>query len=114
MTAFRLFLGAFLVVLVVYTLAVIAEHGFILFETFFGDMMAMNWPGQFNLDFMGYLMLSAIWVLWRNQFSGASFGLAILAFFGGMSFLPVYLIYLSVKLDGDVAAMLLGEQRATG
>ena len=31
----------------------------------------MKWFGQFNLDFMGFLILSAIWVAWRNQFSAA-------------------------------------------
>ena len=112
MTLFRAFLGTFLVVLVIYTLVVIANHGSNLFAVFFGDMLAMNWPGQFNLDFLGFLMLSAIWVMWRNHFSPISYLLGLLAFTGGMTFLPVYLLYLSFNTDGDIARMVLGEQRA--
>ena len=29
----------------------------------------MTWPGQFNFDFFGFLILSATWTAWRNQFS---------------------------------------------
>ena len=62
---------------------------------FFGDMAAMTWPGQFNLDFMCFLILSATWVACRNQFSPAWLGLSVLALFGGMLFLSIYLLYLS-------------------
>lgn len=111
MTAFRVFLGTFLVVLVAYTLVVISNHGFGLFQVFFGDMMAMTWPGQFNLDFFGFLLLSGIWVVWRNSFRPAGFGLGVLAVLGGMSFLPVYLLYLSFRTNGDIPRMVLGDER---
>lgn len=110
MTAFRIFLITFLIVLLVYTVIVAANHGTDLFSVFFGDMLAINWPGQFNLDFMGFLMLSALWVVWRNDFTPMSFVLGFFAFLGGMTFLPVYLLFLSVKTNGDIAQMLLGNQ----
>lgn len=110
MTAFRIFLITFLIVLLVYTLIVAASHGTDLFSVFFGDMRAMNWPGQFNLDFMGFLMLSGLWVVWRNDFTPMSFVLGFLAFIGGMTFLPVYLLFLSFKTNGNIAQMLLGNQ----
>lgn len=112
MTLLRLFLVVFLVVLSVYTAIVIANHGLNLFAVFFGDMMALNWAGQFNLDFTGFLFLSAFWVSWRHHYSAAGLGLAVVAFFGGMGFLTVYLLYWSIKVEGDMKRLLLGEQRA--
>ena len=55
MTLFRIFLGAFLLTLVAYTIIVINNHGMQLFPAFFGAIFAMNWFGQFNLDFLGFL-----------------------------------------------------------
>ena len=75
MTLFRLFLAAWLVVIVAYTSVTVANHGLDLLPVFFGDMAEMGWPGQFNLDFMGFLALSALWVAWRHQFSPAGLGL---------------------------------------
>lgn len=52
-----------------YTAVTISNHGWNLFPVFFGDMAKVAWPGQFNLDFMYMLAISAIWAAWRNQFS---------------------------------------------
>jgi len=62
MAAFRALLVAMLVVLAAYTAVVISNHGWDLLSVFFGDMATMAWPGQFNLDFLFMLTLSAIWV----------------------------------------------------
>ena len=51
MAAFRVFLVVFLLILLVYTAIVAGDEGLNLFAVFFGDMAAVNWPGQFNLDF---------------------------------------------------------------
>ena len=112
MNSFRLFLAAFLAVLVIYTLVVIANYGAILFAVFFGDMARLNWAGQFNLDFSGFLLLSGIWTAWRNNFTPAAFALSVLAIVGGMLFLCIYLLYLSYAEQGDIKRMLLGRQRA--
>ncbi len=111
MTAFRIFLVAFVSVLLVYTLLVIANHGASLFPVFFGDMARMGWAGQFNLDFSGYLLLAGIWTAWRNGFSAPAFALSVLAVFGGMLFLSIYLLYLSYAERGDPRRMLLGAHR---
>jgi len=108
MTAFRILLAGMFVVLVVYTGVTIAHHGWDLLSVFFGDMTQMGWPGQFNLDFMFMLMLSALWVAWRHRFSAAGLGLSVLALFGGASFLTIYLFVLSIRTGGDVAGMLTG------
>lgn len=112
MTLFRLFLATCLVAIVAYTSVTITNHGFNLLPVFFGDMAEMGWPGQFNLDFMCFLALSAIWVAWRHQFSAGGLGLAVLAFFGGMLFLSIYLLIHTSRAGGDIKVVLLGERRA--
>lgn len=112
MALFRAFLLVFLVVLGGYTAVTVSNHGMNLIPVFFGDIGKMAWPGQFNLDFLGFLALSAIWTAWRNNFSAAGFGLALIAFFGGMGFLTIYLLVLSYQTNGDIKEILLGTKRA--
>jgi hypothetical protein len=69
MAPFRILLAAIFVTIVAYTSIVIANHGFGLFPIFLGDISNMGWPGQFNLDFSGFLVLSAFWLAWRNDFT---------------------------------------------
>lgn len=114
MTLLRLFLLIFLVVLTAYTGIVMANHGTNLVPVFFNDMAAMAWPGQFNLDFMGFLILSTLWVGWRHEYSLVGWLLTPLALFGGMLFLTVYLLIISFRVNGDLKVLLLGEGRAAG
>ncbi|MGB5163694.1 MAG: hypothetical protein WBN61_00395 [Woeseiaceae bacterium] len=81
MRAFQVFRGVIFVAIVVYTAAVGTHHGWNLFPVFFADIMAMTWPGQFNFDFMGFLLLSGLWVSWRHQFSAGGLGLGVVAVF---------------------------------
>jgi hypothetical protein len=113
MLGFRVLLVAMFGVLLVYTAVVIADHGWNLLSIFFGDMAAMTWPGQFNLDFMFMLMLSGLWVAWRHRFSGAGLLLAVVAVFGGASFLSIYLLVVSLQAKGDMREVLLGANRST-
>lgn len=112
MTAFRIFLGTYFVILVAYTLIVGMNHGWNLGPIFVRDMLAMTWPGQFNLDFMGFLCLSALWVSWRHEYSPAGLALAVVAFFGGIVFLAAYLLYASGQAKGDIKALLLGNHQS--
>ena len=112
MLGFRLFLIVFAVVLFVYTLFVGAAYGWNLVPPFFSEIAAMTWQGQFNLDFMGFLLLSAIWTLWRNNFSPLGWGLSLIAATGGMLFLTAYLMYLTLTHRGNMAVILMGDQRA--
>lgn len=114
MAGLRIFLGVFLLALIVYTGVVVARHGPNLLPIFFGDIAAMTWPGQFNFDFFGFLMLSALWTAWRHDFSPLGLGLAVLALFGGMSFLTIYLIVVSLQAKDDVKVVLMGKRRAAG
>ena len=108
MAAFRTFLALLFVGLAGYTAIVVGEHGLGLLPVFFGDIAAMGWPGQFNLDFLMMLSLSALWTAWRGGFSPGALGLAVLAFSLGASFLTVFLLVLSVRTGGDARRMLLG------
>ena len=112
MTTFRILLVAFFATLLVYTSLVMINHGGNLLPVFFEDIAKMGWPGQFDLDFMCMLAFSALWVAWRNQFSGMGFLLAVVAFFGGTPFLSVYLLVVSLQAGGDMREILLGKARA--
>ena len=112
MLLFRCFLAVIISTIAVYTSVVIGEHGLGLFSVFLGDIAKMGWPGQFNLDFLGFLSLSAFWLAWRNEFSPAGLGLGLLGFFGGAPVLAAYLLFASISVGGDVPALLLGPSRA--
>jgi len=111
MIAFRAFLVVVFLVIAGYTLAVVANHGLNLLAVFFGDITAMRWPGQFNLDFMCMLLLAGLWVGWRHRFSVAGMVLGLLAVFGGALFLSAYLLVESFRAKGDVRTLLLGAAR---
>jgi len=112
MTGFRVLLVAMWAAILGYTAIVVANHGMGLLPVFFGDMAKMAWPGQFNLDFMCMLSLSALWVAWRHHFSGGGLMLAVLALVLGASFLSAYLLVVSLQAKGDVRELLLGTDRA--
>ena len=110
MNPFRIYLVLVLLVVGVYSGLTVSVHGLNLFPVFFGDIGAMGWPGQFNLDFMFMLAFSALWVAWRHRFTTTGLALAAVAFLGGTPFLCVYLLVQSLKTGGDVKKMLLGER----
>ena len=114
MTAFRALLALIFIAITVYTAPVVANHGLGLLPIFFGDIARMEWPGQFNLDFLGFLVLSAFWLAWRHHFSPLGLALAVLGLLGGAPVLTAYLFLASLRGEGGVAGLLLGEKRARG
>lgn len=112
MILFRLFLALCMLAILGYTSVTIAGHGWNLVPIFFGDMARMAWPGQFNFDFFCFLLLSGIWVSWRHHFRPAGLALGLVAVFGGMMFLSIYLLVQSLRTRGDIAALMLGPERA--
>jgi hypothetical protein len=111
MIAFRTLLIILLAILVGYTSVTIADRGLGLLDIFFGDMALMGWAGQFNLDFMFMLILSALWVAWRHQFSVIGILLSLLALFGGSLFLTIYLSVLMWQTNGNMKQVLVGKAR---
>ena len=112
MKAFRILLGIMFVFILMYTGIVGLNHGWNLLPTFFRDLFAMNWPGQFNADFTCFLMLSGLWLAWRHHFSPGGIVVGFLGFFGGIMFLAPYLLFASFKANGNIKELLLGKVRA--
>ena len=108
MSQFRLLLIAITVVIVVLTIATVANDGRNLLPHFFGPISALTWQGQFNVDFTTYLILSGVWMAWRGGFTGSSIALGVLAPPLGILFLAPYLIYLIRQSEGDPKKLLLG------
>ncbi len=112
MTAFRAVLVLLWLAVAGYTLVVVTHHGIGLLGVFLADFQAMDWPGQFDLDFLGLLLLSGLWVAWRHDFSAKGLGLGLLAAVGGILFLATYLLVLSFQTNGSMKQVLLGARRA--
>ena len=112
MGTFRILLGIFIIGITGYTGIVIFNHGWNLLPSFFGNMAALNWPGQFNFDFMCFLTLSGLWLAWRHHFSLGGLALGVLGIFGGIMVLAPYLLFTSYKANGDIKILLLGKIRA--
>jgi NADH:ubiquinone oxidoreductase subunit 2 (subunit N) len=112
MVLLRAFLIAAFCVIAGYTAIVIGAHGSDFIPLFNADILGMTWRGQFNTDFLCFLLLSGIWVSWRSDFSPAGLVLGVVAVFGGMLFLSAYLLIASFAARGDAAALLLGSRRA--
>jgi hypothetical protein len=96
--------------LLAYTLAAASKDGLDLITPALLDLAALGWPGQFHLDFLTYLILSAGWIAWRHQFSAAGIALGLVAAVAGMMFFSVYLLIVSFQVNGDLKKILLGAQ----
>ncbi len=110
MRGWAVFAALLWLVLAGYTLLVIEQHGLGLLPIFFGDIGTLAWPGQFNLDFLFMLVISASWTAWRNGFTAKGLGLAVVAFFMGAAFLLAYLPWLIWKHDANPRLILLGDR----
>lgn len=113
MTLFRTYLVLWIVAIGAYTAVTISAHGLDFATPFFGDLARMGWPGQFNMDFLGFLCLGGVWLAWRHHFSLGGIVLGVAIFAGGMPLLASYLLVHSVRARGDVKVLLLGEKRAS-
>ena len=111
MTAFRILLTIMITGILSFTGVVGVNHGWNLFPVFFGDMIAMTWPGQFNFDFMCLLMFAGLWLAWRHHFSSGGLVLGVLGVFAGTMLLAPYLLIVSFKAKGDMKEILLGTVR---
>lgn len=107
MKAFRVFLVAVIATMLVYTFIVGNNHGWNLFPLFFGDIAAMNWAGQFNLDFSFFLIFTGLWIAWRNNFNPIGLGLGLFTLIGGIPFVSTYLLILSFK-SNSTKELLIG------
>jgi len=66
MNAFRFLLAIMILWILGITGVVAYNHGLNLVPIFFGDMASLTWPGQFNADFICFLILSGLWVAYTS------------------------------------------------
>ncbi|WP_342076003.1 hypothetical protein [Yoonia sp. SS1-5] len=114
MSQLRTTLTILLLAMVLVTLTAVTNEGFDLISPYVGPILALSWQGQFNVDFACYLVLSGIWMAWRQGFTNGGISLGVLAPPLGMLFFAPYLIYLIGKSGGDPRRFLLGVHAETG
>jgi hypothetical protein len=102
----------FSVTIWVYTIAVLANSDSGSLGVFFTDIMAVTWRGQFNVDFLCYVILAAFWIAWRNCFTPIGIAMAIIGGSLGMLFLAPYLLSNVIKKKGNLTLVFLGDQKA--
>ena len=105
---FPALVAVFSATVAIYTAVVIGSEGLNLFDVFLGNMQAWNWSGQFNLDFLMYLLLSGLWIAWRERFSLRGLILGALASVLGIVFFGPLLMFWWWKADGRLEGLLLG------
>ena len=110
MNAFRVLLVASFAAIFIYTLMVFSNADLGLVSQAMTDLKAKNWAGQFDLDFMIYILFVALWLLWRHEFKPVGW-LMVLGSFGGSLFMAPYLLFASLKAKGDVKEILIGSGR---
>jgi hypothetical protein len=98
------------VAILVYTALSVRNEGWDLFTIFVNNLTSLTWNGQFNLDFSSYLLLSGLWILWRNKFSPASLLIGGVATILGILFFAPYLLYLLYVENGDLRKVLVGDR----
>lgn len=96
--------------LIAYTAYVGIHEGWNFLQVALNDVQSLTWRGQFGLDFSSYLVLSGIWIMWRNKFSWSSIGIATVAMIIGIIVFAPYVIYLIVKENYNIKKVLIGEQ----
>lgn len=111
----QLFLKGLLIIqtigLLAYTVIAIKNDGVNFLTRAQEFMLSMKWIGQFTLDFNCYLMLSALWIAWRNKFTGKSILLAIIAAVLGIIVFAPYLLLLIQKENGSISKVLIGDRK---
>lgn len=109
MKAFRILLVIFFIGICVYTIIAGANNGWNLFKVFVDNLTAFSWSGQFNFDFSTYLILSGIWVAWREDFTPKGIVLGLIASVLGILFFAPYLLIISFQENGEMKTILLGK-----
>jgi hypothetical protein len=95
-------------VLLVYTGLTIQREGANFISAFISNVLQVGWSGQFNLDFACYLVLSGLWVMWRNQFNSKGIVLGLAAMILGIVVFAPYVLYLLFETKGDLKRVLVG------
>ncbi len=96
--------------LLAYTIIAFQTEGASLLSVALNNIKSLTWSGQFNLDFLCYLTISGIWIMWRNKFSGISILVGTIAMILGIVFFAPYLLWLMSKEKRDLKRVLVGDR----
>lgn len=108
MKVLRVFLVASTVLIYAVTLLATASQGINWPAIALNDLVALNWRSQFDTDFLVYLILTAVWIAWREGLTTKGYAFAFLnIFLGGMFGFP-YLLWATYQANGDPTLVLLG------
>ena len=107
-TILRVLLLASTIVIYVFTYSAVAAQGINWPTVALGDILALNWRSQFDVDLVIHLLLLATWISWREGFSmkGHIFGFLSIVM-GGMFSFP-YLLHAIYAANGNPVVTLLG------
>lgn len=108
MAQFRTVLIGMTFLIILFTVTAVVQGGGDLITPFLTPIIAMTWAGQFHIDFLCYLVLSGIWMAWRQGFSRGGIALGLLAPPFGVLFFAPYLIYLIGRTGGNTRKLLVG------
>lgn len=97
--------------LLLYTARVGAANGWDFIGVAWSNVLSMSWNGQFSLDFSCYLLLSGVWIMWRNKFSLSAIVIATVAMILGIIVFAPYVGYLLLKEQGNIEKVLLGNRK---
>lgn len=107
----NIFLISYSIAVAIYTCFVFVNDGFNILNTFYNNVVALKWAGQFNLDFSGYLILAALWIAWRSKFTISSLLLSGLSMCMGILFFSPYILFLLTKEKGNLIRVLVGSRQ---
>ncbi|MCU0447162.1 MAG: hypothetical protein MUE85_19880 [Microscillaceae bacterium] len=97
-------------VVLIYTLYVGDIEGWDFLTVAQNNLLSLTWNGQFSLDFSCYLVLSGLWLMWRNQYNASGVLLGLVAMILGIVVFAPYLLHLLWQEKGDIKKVLLGRQ----
>jgi hypothetical protein len=109
-TGLTVLLVVMTLVVAILTLIAFQREGAGLFQVFIGNIRAGGWNGQFNADFTCYLLLSGLWLMWRNHFRPAALLMGVAASILGIVVFAPYLVYLLYREKGNLVKVLVGNR----
>lgn len=92
------------------TLLALQREGAGLFQVFISNIRAGGWNGQFNADFTCYLVLSGLWLMWRNHFRPSAILLGLAAAILGIILFAPYMVFLLYREKGNLVKVLVGDR----
>jgi hypothetical protein len=111
MKLFQFFLIILSLLISIITFQVISKFGINIIPLFFGEIISMTWQGQFNFDFLCFLLLASLWLSWRKNFSFTGVLLGVITSILGIFFLAPYLLYETIRLKGNSIDLVLGDRK---